>query len=186
MRSMAWLWMASWDVYDTAVGDDRVGFGAVELKRAVFDACFMERLRGFVLERVSWSASQPLGRDGAVWASAWVKLTGGRGRCRSGGRKASPTVAPAAAFSEPWTDARVGELGAVADEGAGDFLVTHGGRLERDQVKLIITARRSASSLERCEVGREVEGEHGEVLYGGVVDGLCLRLRVLVDGRAFR
>ena len=84
-------------------------------------------------------------------------------------------------FFEPRADAGVGELGAVADDGAGDFFVEHlalgaDGEAHHDGEAVAVF-------VERGDAGGELEGEHGEVFYGGV-DGLGLLLGVLVDGRA--
>ena len=140
-----------------AVDDDRVGFDAVEVKGAHGGALGAEALGGGILQA-------ELGGKG--WIAEEFRLGAG--------------VGPWIVF-KPGADGGVGELGLVADEGGvnggcGEQACGGDGELNDEGAAVLLV-------VEAGEVCGKLDGEHGEVVDGGV-DGLGLGLGGEVEGGA--
>ena len=169
------------EVNDLAVGDDGVGLDTLEVEGAGGSAGGAEVLGGLVLQ------AELIGEPGGV--GGWLREVG----CTVGA-EGEGVGCGAGGVLEPGADARVGQLGAVADGGAGDLLVwkasivkaavgwdgeaEDGGDIEAHHEGGAIGV-----FVEGGEAGRELDGQHGEVLDGGI-DGLGLGGGVEVERAA--
>lgn len=141
---------------DLAVDDDGIGFDAVEVEGAEGDAMAVEALGRGILQ-AELGGEEGIGVEEGLVAAV---LAGG--------------------VFEEGASGGVGELGLIADEGGVD-----GGACENafgGDGELDDDCGAGLAFVEAGEIGGELEGEHGEVLGGGV-DGLGLGGGGAVEGR---
>ncbi len=145
------IMLCGFDLVHLAIDDHRVRFNAVELKRALPDTSSAYSACSFILQ-----------------AQLGLQFRrGGDFRVGSGfALKPRPHLA-------------VGQLGAVVDQGAIDALLLEVSFAVDDEFcdhrgPILVL-------VQRCQVGRELVGQHGKVSRRGI-DGLGLLRGVLIDG----